>query len=173
MATGAFPLVCFIQFNFPVKPAFMTIIKFRIELGVADTVVNVFDHRQNRRHIMRHVRNFGVADAAAGRFILKFRFEGKFIKHVDRLADVHMITVRIIPLIRNILNVSETGAVLLAKTMGQAFCRRAVESKADIRFFTPLPDMLVEIIHNAVSEGLSFRSRVGNALREECRFIPI
>ena len=82
-----------------------------------------------------------------------------------------MVAVRIVSLIGNIFNIAEAGTVFLAEAMGQAFCRCTVQSEADIRFFTPLFNMFVQIIHNTVSKPFSFRRRVRNALGQQGGFI--
>ena len=101
----------------------MAIIQFRIEFAVADMVINVFNHRQNSRNIMSHVRYFGITDATACGLVFKLRFKGKFIEYINRFAYVYMVAVRIVTLIGNIFNITEAGTVLLAEAMGQAFCR--------------------------------------------------
>ena len=149
----------------------MAIIQFRIEFAVADMVINVFNHRQNSRNIMSHVRYFGITDATACGLVFKLRFKGKFIEYINRFAYIYMVAVRIVTLIGNIFNITEAGTVLLAEAMGQAFCRCTVQGKADIRFFTPLFNMFVQIIHNTVSKSFAFRSRMRNTLGQQGSFI--
>ena len=171
VAARAFPFVVAIEDDFPVKAAFVAVIQLRVEFSVGNAVVNILDHRQDGGNVMDHVRDFCIADAAPCRFIFKFRFKGKFFEDIDGLADVDVVAVRVVPLVGHVLDDTEAGRIDFAEAVRQVFRRRAVQGKADVRLFLPPLDVGVEFVHNAVGKPLSFRSRMGAALREKRRFV--
>ena len=171
MAARTFPFVVVVEDDFTVKATFMAVIELGIEFAVRDVVVDVLDHGQDSRDIMGHVGDFSIADAAACRFIFKIGFKGELIEDVDRFADIDVVAVGVIALVGDIGNGAEAGLVDLAEEIGQVFCRRAVEGEADIRFFSPLLDVGVEVVHDAHGEFPAFRRRVRAVLGQHRRFI--
>lgn len=121
--------------------------------------------------IMGHIGDFGVADAAARRFVFKIGFEGEFIEDVDRFADVDVIAVGVVIFVCNVGNGAETSLIDLAETVGQVFSRRTVEGKADVRFLLPLLDMGVEVVHDAHGKFPAFRRRMRAVFGQHRRFV--
>ena len=171
MAARAFPLVVIVEDDFAVKAAFVAVVELGIEFAVSNMVVNILDHGQDGRDIMRHIGDFGVADAAARRFVFEISFEGELVEDVDRFADVDVIAVGVVIFVSDVGNGAETSLIDLAEAVSQVFCRRTVEGKADIRFFLPLLDVGVEVVHDAHGKFPAFRRRVRAVLGQYRRFV--
>ena len=171
MAARTFPFVVVVEDDFAIETTFMAVIELGIEFAICDVVVDVLDHGQDSRDIVGHVGNFSIADAAACRFVFKVRFKRELIEDVDRFADVDMVTVSVIAFVGDVRNGAEAGLVDFAEEIGQVFCRRTVEGKADVRFFLPFLDMGIQIVHDAHSEFPAFRRRMRAVLGQHRRFI--
>jgi hypothetical protein len=171
VAARAFPFVVVVEDDFAVKAAFMAVVQFGIEFAVRDVVVDVLDHGQDGRDIMGHVGDFGIADAAACRFVFKVGFKGELVEDVDRFADVDVIAVGIVAFVGDVGDGAEAGLVDFAEEVGQVFCRRTVEGEADVRFLPPLLNVGVEVVHDAHGEFPAFRRRVRAVLGQYRRFV--
>ena len=110
-AVGAFPhqLARFVRDDlyFAVIAADLTEIALGVEFRVHDIIVNKFHYGKNGGNVVLHIRDFHITDGAAGRKLLKLAFEFKLRESVYRLADVHVIAIGDIVLIRDALDDAE------------------------------------------------------------------
>ena len=114
------------DFNFTVVAAILAIVAFGVEFGVHNVVVNVLDNTNNRGDIVLHIRHFYVTYRAAGAQLLEFRFEFKLAERIDRLGNVHVITVGYIVFIGNPLDYAEAFLKRFSEFISGAFKRSAV-----------------------------------------------
>ncbi len=120
------------DFNFAVKAANLTIVALGIQLGVHDVIINKLHDLQNRVDIVLHIRHFHIADGTAGAELLKFRLKCQLGKRVNLLANMDMIRIGDIILIRDPRNHPKALLQATGKLIGGGLQRCAVEGVIDI-----------------------------------------
>lgn len=79
------------NFDFAVVSAFFAQVRFCVQFGIQNRVVDMLNYGEYCRDIVLHVRYFNIADCSAGGESLKFGFFCEFIKCVDVLSDIDVI----------------------------------------------------------------------------------
>ena len=105
--------------NLAVVSAGLAEIAFRIEFRVHDIFVYMPHYRKYRRYVVLHIRHFHIADGTAGRQFLKFRFKCQFIKRVNWLGHVNMVTIGNIVFIRHAFDPSKPLLQAFGKFVGR------------------------------------------------------
>ena len=80
-AVGAFPdklAVILHDTDFPVITTDLTVIRFRVQLGIHDVVVDEPHDREHSRDVVLHVGNFHIADCSARGKRLELRLKAEF-----------------------------------------------------------------------------------------------
>ena len=91
-----------------VPTANLAVVRFCIQFGIDDVVVDETDDCQHCLQIILEIRHFYIAYGSTGRKRLKLSFESQFAERVDLLGDMDVIGVRNIALVRNALDHAES-----------------------------------------------------------------
>ena len=125
-AVRAFPLLILVYDDLAVKPAHMAVIGFRVELRVLDIIINKFDKFLERRQIVLQVRNLHIRDRPAGRNRLELTFKLELPERIDFLAHIDVVGIRIIPLVRHVLDLAKPSLINLGKPIAERLGRRPI-----------------------------------------------
>lgn len=88
---------------------------------------------------------------------MELGFQEKFVKGVDGLGHVNVVTVGDIRLIGHTLDNAEPLLQTLGELVGRGLQRRAVEGVVDVLGSLPLGGVLVEFPHDGKTQCLTFR----------------
>lgn len=78
VADGALPFVVVVYDNFAVEAANVAVIRFGVEFGVLDIVVDKAHDVLHRSKVLAHIGNFDVRDCTARRNFLELAFKLEF-----------------------------------------------------------------------------------------------
>ena len=144
----------FNNLNFSVIAAYLAVITFCVQLSIHNVIINVLHYRQNGINIILHVRNFHIADGAAGRKLLELAFELELGESVDLLRHMDMVAVGDIVLVGDAGDDAEPLLQAGGKLVGGGFQRGAVEGVVDVLGLLPRLAAVVHMLHHAQGKGL-------------------
>ena len=144
--------------------ALLAVVALGVELCVHDIVINVLNDCQDRIDIIRHIRNFDIADRSARRQLLELGFELQLRESVDLLCDMNVIAVRNIIPVRDLRDLTEALLQALRELIGRGLERCPVEAEGDVRRSSPLCALVIHELHDLQRKILARRICVGYAL---------
>ena len=171
MADGAFPFVVVVYRYFAVEAANVAIIRLGVKLRILDIIVNVFYNVLHGGQVVAHIGYFDVGNSSARGNLLELAFKREFGECVDMLAHVHMITVCIVALVRDVGYLAEALFINPCEAVAKRFRRRTVQPEAQPRFLFPFFAMLAQGIHNFKRKLRSFGVGMRNSLDKLCYFV--
>ena len=130
-----------------VESTFLTIITLRIQFRIHDIIINKTDYLKNRRNVVLHIRHFYITDRTACRKRLKLGFKFQFVKRIDRLTYINVITVRDITLIRHTRNNTESFLKAFCKFVCRTLNRRTVNTETYICLLFPSVARFIHVFH--------------------------
>ena len=150
-ALGALPdelAVVLYDLDLTIPAADLTVVALGVQLGVDDVVVDKLHDLQHGGDVVLHIRNFHIADGAAGGEVLELGLEFQLVKGVDLLRDVDMVAVGDVALVSDALNDAEPALEALSELVSGGFQRRAVQRIVDVFGFLPLGALVVHLLHD-------------------------
>ena len=147
-----------------VVSALLAVVALGVELRVHDVVINVLNDCQDRVDIVRHIRDFDIADRSARRQLLELGFEFQLREGVDLLCDMNMIAVRNIIPVCDLRDLTEALLQALRELIGRGLERCSVKTEGNVRLSSPLRALVIHELHDLQRKILACRICVGYAL---------
>ena len=119
-------------------------------------VIDEFHHGEHCRNVILHIGHFHVTDGTARRKLLEFRLKLQFIKRIDLLCHMHMITVRDIIFVRHALDHTKALLETFCKFICGGLHRRTVDGITDMFRLLPLTALIVQPLHHLQRKRTGF-----------------